>query len=69
MSDSEYKRLYRSRTDRQLAGVCGGLADYLGLDPSIVRVAFVVLALLGGPGLLLYIILALVVPEEPMTDL
>ncbi len=68
MSASEPKRLYRSRTDRQLAGVCAGLAAYLGLDVSLVRIAFIILALLGGPGLLLYIILALVVPEEPLAD-
>jgi len=49
--------------------VCSGLAAYLGLDVSIVRIAFIILALLGGPGLLLYIILALVVPEEPAADL
>lgn len=59
------KRLYRSRTDRQLAGVCGGIADYLAVDPTIVRVLWVILSLAGGPGLLLYIVLALVVPEEP----
>ncbi len=59
------KRLYRSRTDRQLAGVCGGLAEYFGVDPTIVRVLFVALALLGGPGLILYIILALIMPEAP----
>lgn len=68
MSASEPKRLYRSRTDRQLAGVCAGLAAYLGLDVSLVRIAFIILALLGGPGLLLYIILALVIPEEPLAD-
>lgn len=61
----ETKRLYRSRTDRQLAGVCGGLANYLEIDPTMIRIAFVLLALFGGPGLLLYIIMALVVPEEP----
>lgn len=65
MSESEPKRLYRSRTDRQFAGVCGGLAQYLGVDATIIRIAFVVLALAGGPGLLLYLILALVVPDEP----
>ena len=59
------KRLYRSRTDRQLAGVCRGLGEYFGVDPTIVRLIFVVLALAGGPGLLLYIILALVIPEAP----
>ncbi len=59
------KRLYRSRSDRQLAGVCGGLADYFGIDPTIVRILFVLLALAGGPGLIFYIILALVIPEAP----
>ena len=59
------KRLYRSRTDRQLSGVCGGVAEYLAIDPTIVRIIWVILTLAGGPGLILYIILALVVPEEP----
>ncbi len=61
----ETKRLYRSRTERQLAGVCGGLAEYFGVDPTIVRILFVILALAGGPGLIFYIILALIIPEEP----
>ncbi|MGQ9888553.1 MAG: PspC domain-containing protein [Aggregatilineales bacterium] len=65
MSGSQTKRLYRSRTDRQLAGVCGGLGDYLGIDSTLVRIAFIVLALFSGPGLLLYLILAIVVPDEP----
>jgi phage shock protein C len=60
------KRLYRSRTERTIAGVCGGLAAYFELDPTIVRIAFVVLALLGGPGILLYVILWIVFPEEPV---
>lgn len=59
------KRLYRSRTNRQIAGVCGGLANYFDLDPTIVRIAFVIIALMGGPGLIIYIILAFVIPEEP----
>jgi phage shock protein C len=59
------KRLYRSRTDRQFAGVCGGIADYLAIDPTLIRILWVILALAGGPGLILYIILMLVVPEEP----
>lgn len=62
---SEVKRLYRSRTDRQLAGVCGGLGAYLGIDSTLIRIAFVAVTLFGGPGLLLYLILALVVPDEP----
>jgi len=58
-------RLYRSRDDRVLFGVCGGLADWLDIDPSLVRIVFAVLVITGGIGLLLYIIMALVVPEEP----
>lgn len=59
------KRLYRSRTDRSLAGVCGGLAEYFQVDPTLVRVLFVLFTLMGGPGLIVYIALALIVPEEP----
>ncbi len=59
------RRLYRSRTDRMLAGVCGGLGEYFGVDPTIVRLLMVLLALAGGPGLILYIILALIIPEAP----
>ena len=58
------KHLYRSRSDRQIAGVCGGLAEYFAVDATIVRLLFVAFALLGGPGLVLYIIMAIVVPEE-----
>lgn len=59
------KRLYRSRKDQQIAGVCGGVADYLGVDPTLVRLLWVILALAGGPGLLLYVIMWAIVPEEP----
>lgn len=62
---SEIKRLYRSRSDRMIAGVAGGLAQYLNVDPTLVRLGFVVLSLAGGPGLLLYIVMWIVVPEEP----
>lgn len=58
------RRLYRSERDRMVAGVCGGLADYLGVDPVLVRVVFVILALVNGIGLLAYLVLALVVPRE-----
>jgi phage shock protein C len=63
MGETPIRKLYRSRTDRQLAGVCGGLADYFGVDATVVRVLFVLMALAGGPGLILYIILALLIPE------
>lgn len=59
------KRLYRSESDKVIAGVCAGLAQYFDIDPVLVRVAFVLLALLGGPGILLYIILWIVIPEAP----
>ena len=59
------KRLYRSRKDRRVAGVCAGIADFLGVDATLVRIAWVLIALAGGPGLVLYIVLAVVVPEEP----
>ena len=59
------KRLYRSRTDRKLAGVCGGLAVYFGIDPVIPRLTWVVFALAAGMGVLAYIICWLVIPLEP----
>jgi phage shock protein C len=59
------KRLYRSRGDRRVAGVCAGVADYLGVDATLVRIAWVLFAIAGGPGVLLYIIMAAIVPEEP----
>jgi phage shock protein C len=58
------KRLYRSMSGKQIAGVCAGLAEYFAVDPTLVRVLFVILTLLGGPGLILYIILAIVMPES-----
>ena len=57
------KRLLRSRGDRRLAGVCAGIAEYFGWDPTLVRVAWIVLTLLGGSGILLYLIMWLVMPE------
>ncbi len=60
------KRLYRSSEERMFAGVCGGIAEYLDVDPTLVRLFFVALTLLsGGQGLLIYIVLMLVVPEQP----
>jgi phage shock protein C len=58
------RRLHRSRRDRILFGVAGGLAEYLGLDPTLVRVVWAVLIFAWGAGLLLYIVLAIVIPEE-----
>ena len=57
------KRLCRSRSNRTLAGVCAGIAEYYGWDPTLVRVGWIVLTLLGGSGILLYLIMWLVMPE------
>lgn len=57
------KKLYRSR-DSVLFGVCGGLAEYFDVDPVIMRVLFITTALLGGPGILAYILMAIVVPQN-----
>lgn len=59
------KRLYRSRKDRILGGVCGGIAEYFGLDPSLVRIVAVLLILVGGGAILAYIIAWILIPEEP----
>jgi len=59
------KRLYRARSERKLAGVCAGIADYFGWDPTLVRVGWIVLTLMGGSGILLYLLLWLVMPEAP----
>jgi phage shock protein PspC (stress-responsive transcriptional regulator) len=57
------KRLTRSTNNRMIGGVCGGIAEYFNVDPTLVRLAFVLLAMFGGPGILLYIILWIVMPE------
>jgi phage shock protein C len=59
------RKLYRSKSNRKLAGVCGGLAQYFNLDATLVRVLFVVLAVLGGSGLVLYLAMWIIVPNEP----
>ena len=59
------KRLYKSQTDKKRCGVCGGLAEYLDIDPTIIRLIWAVLVLVVGTGVLAYIIAALVMPEGP----
>ncbi len=58
------KRLYKSTTDKKLCGVCAGIAEYFELDPTIIRLAWVVFTLLGGSGIIAYIIAAIVMPVE-----
>ncbi len=63
------KRLYRSTNDIMLAGVCSGLAEYSSLDPTVVRLLFVLAFFFTGPGILLaYLILMIVVPSEQITS-
>lgn len=61
---SDIKRLYRSRTDRKIAGVCGGLAQYMNVDPTVIRIIFLVLLFLGGGGFLIYLIIWICAPDE-----
>ena len=61
------KKLYRSRTERWLAGVCGGLGQYFGIDATLVRVLFVIFALTFGSGFLIYLVLWIIIPNEPET--
>lgn len=60
------KKLYRSRSDRRLAGVCGGLASYFNIDATLIRLLFILGLLFVGGTLLAYIILMIVIPEEPV---
>jgi phage shock protein C len=62
---AQTKRLYRSTKNKILAGICGGIAEYLDTDPTFVRIIWIVLTLLGGSGIILYIIAYLIMPENP----
>ena len=58
------KKLYRKTENKMLAGVCSGIADYFDIDPTLVRLGWVLFSLLGGSGLLAYIIAAIIIPER-----
>lgn len=57
------RRLYKSRTNRQISGVCGGIGEYFNIDPVIIRLLVVVFTIAGGAGLIAYIIAAIIIPE------
>ena len=59
------KKLYRSKNNRMIAGICGGLGEYFNIDPTVIRLAAVFFTLWWGGGLLLYLIAWFVIPEEP----
>jgi phage shock protein C len=64
--NTSYKQLTRSATNRMIAGVCGGIGAYSNIDPTVIRLAAVLLLFLTGPGIVIaYLIMALIVPEEP----
>ena len=59
-------RLYKSNREKMLDGVCGGIAEYFDLDPTVIRLAWVVFCAMGGCGILAYIIAAIVIPRNPV---
>lgn len=59
------KKLYKSATDKKLCGVCGGIAKYFAIDATLVRLGLVAFCLLGGSGVLAYIICAILIPDDP----
>jgi len=66
MASAQVKRLYRSKTDRILGGVCGGIGEYFNTDPTLIRLLWVVFTLAWGAGILAYIIAWIIVPEKPV---
>lgn len=68
--NTNYKQLSRSNTNRMIAGVCAGLGVYSNIDPTVVRLAAVLLFFLTGPGIVIaYLIMALIIPEEPAAQI
>lgn len=63
--ESGYKKLTRSRGDRMICGVCGGLGNYLGIDPTVVRILWIIISICGvGSGVIAYLIASVIIPEE-----
>lgn len=66
----EGKRLYRSGKNRMIAGVCAGLGEYFDIDPTLVRLAFVAMVIMGAPGVFLgYLLMMLIMPQSPVNDI
>lgn len=60
------KKLYKSNQDKMIDGVCGGIAEYFGIDPTVVRLIWALFSLMGGSGILAYIIAAIIIPRKPV---
>lgn len=63
------KKLYRSETNKMISGVCGGIAEYLEVDPTLVRLVFAAFAIFGGSGILAYIVAAILIPLRNSADI
>lgn len=59
------KRLYKSNDNKMISGVCGGIAEYFNIDPTLVRLGWVLFSALGGSGIIAYIIAAIIIPKKP----
>ena len=59
------KKLYKSNRDKKIDGVCGGFGEYFGIDPTLIRVGWVIFSLMGGSGILAYILCAVIIPKNP----
>ena len=62
------KKLYKSATDKKLCGVCAGIANYLNIDPTVVRLLWALITFVGGAGVIAYVVCALVIPDEPYNN-
>lgn len=60
------KKLYKSSQNKMIDGVCGGIAEYFGIDPTVVRLIWALFSLMGGSGILAYIIAAIIIPRSPV---
>ena len=59
------KRLYKSNTNKMVDGVCGGIAEYFGIDPTLIRIGWILFCAAGGSGFLAYLIAAIIIPRNP----
>ena len=62
------KRLYKSKKNKMLAGVCGGIAEYFNIDPTLVRLGWAILCAFAGSGIIAYIIAAIIIPQNPYIE-
>lgn len=60
----DMKKLYRSKSNKMISGVCGGIGEYLGLDPTLIRIGYALLSMAYGTGIFLYILFTVIIPEE-----